>query len=227
MPVYKKSLIPMAAALAVCLFALQPTPRAQGSRSGEHWVGTWATAVVTRPQAPAAPGGFGAGQAPAMCFASTPAASAAPSAAPAPAGGGGRGQGGGGRGGNAPAPVNFNNQTLRQIVHTSLAGERVRVVFSNAFGTAPLAVGAAHIALREKDSAIVAKSDRALTFGGSPSVNIPAGATVVSDAVALNLPAFADVAVDLYLPGDTAASPSPLTTHGGALQTNYISASGN
>ena len=104
------------------------------------------------------------------------------------------------------APLNFNDQTLRQIVHTSLGGDRVRVVLSNAFGTSPLAVGAAHVALREKDAAIVVKSDRALTFGGSPSVNIPPGAVVVSDPVALTVPAFADLAIDLYLPGDTAAS---------------------
>jgi lysophospholipase L1-like esterase len=124
-------------------------------------------------------------------------------------------------------PLNFNNQTLRQIVHTSLGGDRVRIVLSNAFGTSALSVGAAHVALREKESAIVKASDRAVTFGASPSVNIPAGAVVVSDPVALTVPAFADLAIDVFLPGDTAASPSPLTTHGGALQTNYVSATGN
>ena len=43
-----------------------------------------------------------------------------------------------GRGRSRPlaAPLNFNNQTLRQIVHTSIGGDRVRVVLSNAFGTA-------------------------------------------------------------------------------------------
>ena len=41
------------------------------------------------------------------------------------------------------------------------------------------------------------------------------------------MPAFTDLAIDLYLPGDTAASPSPLTTHAGALQTNYVSTDGN
>ncbi len=98
---------------------------------------------------------------------------------------------------------------------------------SNAFGTVPLVVGAAHVALRVKDAAIDPKSDRALTFGGSPSATIAAGAVVVSDAVSLAVPTFADLAIDAYLPGDTAASPSPLTTHAGAQQTNYISADGN
>ena len=50
-----------------------------------------------------------------------------------------------------PPALNFNNQTLRQIVRVSIGGERLRVVLSNAFGTAPLPVGAAHVALRDKE----------------------------------------------------------------------------
>ncbi len=236
-----------AAALATCLSLSGPSALAQKGGNNDHWVGTWATAVVTRPQAgQGAPQGFGGAPVTPQCFgqaptAQTTAASAAtitttvPDAtapargpnAPAAAGGGGRGRGGGGGRGGPATPINFNDQTLRQIVHTSIGGERVRIVLSNAFGTSPLAVGAAHVALREKDAAIVTASDRALKFGGSPSVNIPAGAVVVSDPVALTVPVSADLAIDVYLPGDTAVSPSPLTTHGGALQTNYVSATGN
>ena len=231
------------------------------AQSGDHWVGTWATAVVARPQlGQGAPQGgcFGAGVTPQCVGQAPPARDAAASVTSAPPttttpptttaptttaptttapgqalnappgpGGGGRGQGGGGGGRGGAAPLNFNNQTLRQIVHTSLGGDRVRIVLSNAFGPSPLSVGAAHVALREKDAAIVKTSDRTVTFGASSSVNIPPGAVVVSDPVALTVPAFADLAIDVYLPGDTAASPSPLTTHGGALQTNYVSATGN
>jgi hypothetical protein len=95
------------------------------------------------------------------------------------------------------------------------------------FGTAPLAVGAAHVALREKDAGIVAGSGRALTFGGRPTASVPAGATLVSDPVALTVPDFADLAIDVHLPGDTGAGSSPLTVHNGALQTNYVSQPGN
>jgi lysophospholipase L1-like esterase len=48
----------------------------------------------------------------------------------------------------------------------------------------------------------------------------------VSDAVNLTVPSLGDVAIDLYIPGDT-SSPSPLTSHGGARQTNYISSTGS
>ena len=192
------------AAIACSLLAARPALLAQGGRSNQHWVSTWATAVVARLQAPQ--GQAPQGQAP-------QAQNAQPPQGQAP---------------QAPRPVlNFNNQTLRQVVHTSLGGERVRVVLSNAFGTAPLAVGAAHVALREKEAAIVPKSDRPLTFGGNPSMTIPAGAVVVSDPVTLTVPPLADLAIDLYLPGDTATTTSPLTIHNGALQTNYVSPPGD
>jgi lysophospholipase L1-like esterase len=45
-----------------------------------------------------------------------------------------------------------------------------------------------------------------------------------SDQVSLTVPNMADLAIDLYLPDDTA--PSLLTRHGGAYQTNYL-ANGN
>ena len=196
----------MLSAAALVLLGTAVVPAAN-----EHWVGTWATAVVVRPQAPAPPAAGPAGPANACApaaFGPPPGAGRGP--APAP-----------------PPPVNFKNQTLREIVHTSLGGDRVRVVLSNAFGTLPLDVGAAHVALRDKDAAIQKSSGRALTFGGRPATTIAAGAVAVSDPVAMVIPAAVDLAVDIYLPGDTAASPSPLTVHQGALQTNYISADGN
>jgi lysophospholipase L1-like esterase len=130
----------------------------------------------------------------------------------------------------APAPpLNFNNQTLRQIVRVSVGGPDVRAVFSNAFGTAPLRVGAASIALRDKGDAIVPGSSRPLLFSGGPSALIAPGAVLVSDPATLTVPDLADLAVDLYLPGDTATAGSPLSHHtgGGAVQTNYVSDTGN
>jgi lysophospholipase L1-like esterase len=186
------------AALALYVLAGNPSAMAQGGRGADHWVGTWATAAVARPQGgPPGP--------PTQTSQGVP--------------------GSPGRG--LPAPLNFNNQTLRQIVHTSIGGDRVRVVLSNAFGTAPLMVGAANVALRQKDAAIVPSSARALTFAGGPATTIAAGAIAISDPVGVAVPAFADLAIDIFLPGDTAASPSPLTTHSGALQTSYVSTPGN
>jgi lysophospholipase L1-like esterase len=180
-------------------------------RASDHWVGIWATADTWRPAAAPAPPGT-----PPLVPAATP----APPTAGAPA------TAVGGRGG-PPPPVQFNGQTLRQIVHTTSGGTRLRVVFSNAFGTSPMAVGAAGIALRDKDSAIVAGSARPLTFAGQATTTIPAGATMISDAVNLTAAPMSDLAIDIFLPSDTATWPSPLTYHGSAVGTNYASAPGN
>src|SRR4051812_39778974 len=59
-----------------------------------------------------------------------------------------------GRGGAAAPITGFNNQTVRMIVHTSIGGRRARVQLSNTFGTTGLKIGAAHLALRAKESAI-------------------------------------------------------------------------
>src|ERR1700751_5422157 len=74
----------------------------------------------------------------------------------------------------APLPANttnpgFTNQTVRMVLHTSVAGGEIRVRLSNAFGSESLMIGAAHVALRSKDASIVAGTDRPLTFNGSGS----------------------------------------------------------
>jgi lysophospholipase L1-like esterase len=195
---------------AVALLVAVPSLVAQNAV--DHWVGTWSTSEVGRlqtPQPPApAPPPFMTNQCPVV-------APAVPPVAPAP------GQV------FAPQPfIQFTNQTLRQIVHTSIGGSKARVVLSNAYGTAPLTIGAAHIALRDKDAAIQPASDRPLTFSGRPTVTIPANAIVYSDPADLTVPALGDLAIDVYLPGTT-NTPSPLTMHQAAFQTNYVSETGN
>jgi lysophospholipase L1-like esterase len=112
-------------------------------------------------------------------------------------------------------------------VRTNIGGERVRVVLSNAFGTAPLEVGAAHVGLRDQGSAVKAGSIRPLTFSGQAAARILPGATLVSDPADLAVPAVTDLVIDLYLPGELGEGSSPVTTHNGASQTNYLSAPGN
>lgn len=118
--------------------------------------------------------------------------------------------------GSAP---DFSGQTLRQIVHTSVGGAQTRVWFSNVFGSGPLYIGAAHVALRGEGSALQPGSDRALTFHHLASVTIPPGATIVSDPVALNVPPFSDLAVSMYFPGAASGE----TQHSLGLQTSYVS----
>jgi lysophospholipase L1-like esterase len=109
------------------------------------------------------------------------------------------------------------------IAHTSIGGRRVRIELSNVFGSAPLGIGAAHIALRDTESGVVPASDRALLFGGRPAYWIPPGATVISDAVNLDVPAAGDLAVSIYIPDSASAE----TLHSVGLHTTYISKEGD
>lgn len=129
----------------------------------------------------------------------------------------------------APVPVDgvaLAGQTLRMICRISIGGSRVRVRISNAYGARDLAVGAAHLGLRSQGAGIAGGSGRPLTFNGSPSTTIPAGALVVSDPVELDVAPLADVAVSVYLPGEVPEG-FPLTGHDPAHQTNYISPGGD
>ena len=123
--------------------------------------------------------------------------------------------------GPAPGtPPQFDNQTVRYIVHTSVGGDRVRVKISNAFGTEPLVIGSAHVARRVEGARIARSTDRRLTFGGVDHVTIPVGALVLSDPAELEVPALSDLAISIYLPRPTTAT----TMHVLALQTSYIAA---
>ena len=118
-----------------------------------------------------------------------------------------------------PIPEFFANQTIRMIVRTSVGGRALRLTLSNSTGRPSVRIGAVHVALHERDSAIAPGSDRAVSFGGNATVEIPPGALVVSDPIDLQVPALAELAVSLYIPDRI----EPGTTHALALNTTYLS----
>lgn len=118
---------------------------------------------------------------------------------------------------NALAAHDLDDATLRQTVHLSLTGAPLRVRLSNAFGTAPLHIAAAHIARAAApgSDAIAAGSDTALHFAGQDDVTIPPGAEYVSDPATLT---GADIAITLYFD----AAPAQQTSHPGSRTTSYL-----
>lgn len=96
--------------------------------------------------------------------------------------------------------LEFEKQTVREIVHASIGGNTLRVRLSNAYGKETVTIGAAHIALHSKGDAILSGSDRALTFGGQTTIAIPPDAPVLSDPVKLDLPAGGDLVISIFLP---------------------------
>ncbi len=122
--------------------------------------------------------------------------------------------------GNAPPTPGFTDATLRQIVHVSIGGKRLRARFSNAFGTNALTITSAHVAVSAGGSAIWPESDKSLGFHGGPSVNIPSGALILSDPLDFDLAALSDLVVTIHV----AEAPDSLTAHPGSRETSYLQA---
>jgi len=113
----------------------------------------------------------------------------------------------------------FSSVTMREIVHISAGGEQIRLRFTNEFGLDPLTIADAHVALSAGGSSIQPGSDHAVSFGGAASVNIPPGAAIFSDPVALDVAPFSDLAVSFYLPAQIMRAE---TYHAFADQDNYF-----
>jgi lysophospholipase L1-like esterase len=112
------------------------------------------------------------------------------------------------------------NTTYRNIVQISLGGSAVRVQLTNEFGTQPLTVGPAHVAISVGGGgSIQTNTDHALTFNGKPTVEIPAGAFVLSDPVTMQAAPLSDLAVSVYVSEQHIRN---TTCHTFADSTNYV-----
>ena len=114
----------------------------------------------------------------------------------------------------------WRDATLRQIVHVSLGGKQIRVRISNVFGTQPLVLDAAGVALAAGPGRadVDAGTLRPLRFDGRAAVTIPAGAEYVSDPLAFHLPAGADLAISMRFRDP----PARQTSHPGAHATGFV-----
>jgi lysophospholipase L1-like esterase len=122
---------------------------------------------------------------------------------------------------NAQAP-GFTDQTLRLVVRVTLPGRRVRIRLSNRFGTAPVRIAAATLARRASGARLVRGTVRPVRFAGRPGVVVAPGVDVRSDAVALRVPRFGDLAVSLHVRGAT----GPVSQHLVVPQTSYATPAG-
>ena len=118
---------------------------------------------------------------------------------------------------NPPAP-GLSNNTLRQVVYVTLGGSKLRVQFSNAYGSSPVTINAAHIAVSKGASAIDLATDKVLTFEGASSITIPAGQEIYSDAIDFKVAPLSNLAITIYF-GETS---SDVTGHPGSRTTSYI-----
>lgn len=121
-------------------------------------------------------------------------------------------------------PEPLAHKTLRQFVRTSIRAKQVRLRLCNEYGTSPVNIQSAHLALAAGAGSagtgeIDPGTDRALAFHGAPDVVIPAGKTIWSDPLAYDLPVTATVAISLHF-GEISAD--TITGHPGSRTTSLI-----
>jgi len=117
---------------------------------------------------------------------------------------------------NELAAENWRDASIRQVLHLTLGGKQFRVRISNVYGTAPLVLEAASVALAGSDKILP------LTFDGRTAVMIPAGAEYYSDTVDMALKPAANLSVSMYFK----EAPARQTGHPGARTYTYL-AKGN
>ncbi len=117
-----------------------------------------------------------------------------------------------------PGNAGFSDQTVRNIVFTSVGGNQIRIRLSNAFGKRAVTIGRASVGIPLTGAQLVPGTTHPVTFGGQASVTIPLGGEVVSDPVPLKVAPLEQLAVSLYLPAATGRA----TYHFTAQQTGYV-----
>src|SRR6476619_3077088 len=72
--------------------------------------------------------------------------------------------------------LNINDQTVRERIRVSIGGSQICIRLSNEYGSAPLLVGSATVAVPNDPASVKPGSLQVVTFGGHNSVTVPAGA---------------------------------------------------
>jgi len=121
------------------------------------------------------------------------------------------------------AAAGFDDQTVRDIIFSSVGGDPIRLELTNVFGVSPLRVGHVTVAVAGPGAAVEPGTTLPVTYRGSASFQIPAGGQVLSDPVAMRVGPLQDLAVSVYLPGRTGAA----TFHADAQQVNWVSDAGD
>jgi lysophospholipase L1-like esterase len=104
------------------------------------------------------------------------------------------------------AAERLSDVTIRMPVRISAGGGSLRLRLSNELGGEAMTVGTVHVAIAAADGTVQAGTDRVVTFGGKSGATIPAFAPLVSDTVALPVPARAKLLVSIHLPGKVAGT---------------------
>ncbi len=121
---------------------------------------------------------------------------------------------------NTPPSPYLANNTLRQIIRTSIAGDTLRVKFSNITSPTPVTINSVNFAASSGTSVIDTTTIKELKFNGSQSVTMNAYSEVTSDPIDYSLAPGMYLAITIYY-GQCETS-SNMTFHYGSRTDSYI-----
>ena len=114
--------------------------------------------------------------------------------------------------------TSMTNSTLRQVIHVSIGGDKLRMQLSNEKSHQPVEIKSVYIADTDGGKAIDAKTAKYLTFNGSRSATIEPGKAVYTDVAQYKLKPLQRLSVTISY-GNT---PVKATTHRGSRTTSYL-----
>ncbi|MFB6138064.1 MAG: SGNH/GDSL hydrolase family protein [Halobacteriaceae archaeon] len=112
----------------------------------------------------------------------------------------------------------FENETVRQVLHTSVGGTELRLRFSNPFVDGDAVLDRVTVGVRDEGAAVETGTLREVTFGGSAGVTVPGGGRVRSDPVDMEVEPDQDIAVSFFASGATGA----VSVHSGGRDQAYL-----
>lgn len=114
----------------------------------------------------------------------------------------------------------MTDHSLRQVIHVSIGGEKLRLQLSNEKSAQPVEIKSVYIADTDGGKDIEAKTAKYLTFGGKRSVTIQPGEAVYTDIAAYELKPLQRLSVTI----NYGKTPEKATTHRGSRTTSYLMA---
>ena len=122
-------------------------------------------------------------------------------------------------GGSDLPKTDMAGKTLREVIHTSISGTRLRMKLSNEFSRKPVEIKSVYIALAGDSNRLVPKSAVYLRFEGKKNILIAPGKAIYSDPFTFILPKLASLSVTITYGKEV---PEHLTSHRGSRTTSYI-----
>jgi len=117
-------------------------------------------------------------------------------------------------------PISFSNSTLRQIIHISSSGEKIRLKLSNKNGKSDLEINSIKIAnsISQGTGEIDETSNTPILFENKENITILAGCEVYSDIFSFPLKALSEVAISIYF----GKVPNEYTGHEASMTYSFI-----